>query len=374
MPRFGWLNVRLWSSVLAVMAIAACGSAAPTASVAPSPAPSASDPRLVIADLVDPNVANFTSAEARLVKLDGTVTASVKGLYVGMVGSTVIVLQGNSLEAIGRDGSVQQLGQLAVTPEWLGEGTVVVNPQMSEWLYSVRDNASTATVHLGTQTSDRVIATLPSPNGNAFYRPFAWNARGVYMVRQPVGIGGAGPFLEYHFPLAKFDMTTGRATDVTPECLAYAVLDDGSMICSQPNPQGRIDVRSSSGQDNVIQVSGGVMGQSYDTGAYIKVVVSPETKRLLAGRDGSKDPVINYQMAVANFSSSTASAFGPLDYLPDAWLADGRVVADHRCAAGFGDTDACDANLAGTYVFSADGSTHSLLFKGAPYATVVGSI
>ena len=374
MPRFGWLNVRLWSSVLAVMAIAACGSAAPTASVTPSSAPSAYDPRLVIADLVDPNVVNFTSAEVRLVKLDGTVTASVKGLYVGMVGSSAIVLQGNSLEALGRDGSVQQLGQLAVTTEWLGEGTVVVNPQLSQWLYSVRDNTSTATVHLGTQTSDRVIATLPSPNGNAFYRPFAWNASGVYMVRQPVGIGGAGPFLEYHFPLAKFDMATGRVVDVTPECLAYAVLDDGSMICSQATPQGRIDVRSASGQDNVIQLSGGVVGQSYDTGAYIKVVVSPETKRLLAGRDGSKDPVINYQMAVADFSSSTASAFGPLDYLPDAWLADGRVVADHRCATGFGDTDACDANLAGTYVFSADGSTHSLLFKGAPYAAVLGSI
>ena len=52
-----------------------------------------------------------------------------------------------------------------------------------------------------------------------------------------------------------------------------------------------------------------------------------------AGRNGAKDPVINYQMVVADLTSSSAAAFGPPDYLPDTWLADGRIVATHQCIA-----------------------------------------
>jgi hypothetical protein len=188
-------------------------------------------------------IEDVSRSEVRLARLDATDTATVKGQYDGIVDDKVIVLNGSTLEALNRNGTVTKLGQLAATPDWVGVGTVVVNPQLSQWLYAIRDDASTATIHLGTPKSDRVIATLPSPDGNAYYQPFAWNASGVYMVRQPVGIGGAGPFLEYHFALAKFDLTKGRVADVSPQCIAYGVLDNGTMICGQPVQDGRLQIR-----------------------------------------------------------------------------------------------------------------------------------
>jgi hypothetical protein len=144
-------------------------------------------------------IEDYVRLEVRLARADATDTATVKGQYDGIVGGKVIVLNGRTLEALNRNGTVTKLGVLAATPGWVGVGTVAVNPQLSQWLYATRDDSSTARIHLGSPASDRVIATLPSPDGNAYYQPFVWNASGIYMVREPVGIGGAGPFLEYHF-------------------------------------------------------------------------------------------------------------------------------------------------------------------------------
>ncbi len=361
---------------LAAIVLAACGAtgqnaagrspvvetptpaASPTAGQSPSPAPA--DVRLVIDD--------FNASEVRLARLDATDTALVKGHYTGIVSDQVIVLNGNSLQAVNRTGTVTKLGELAATPEWVGLGTVLVNPELSQWLYATRDDASTASIHLGTPTSDTVIATLPSPDGNAYYQPFAWNRSGVYLVRQPIGIGGAGPFLEYHFPLARFDLTTRRVTDVSPQCIAYQVLDDGTMICRQMNSGGRIEIRPPSGPSNLMQLATGGGG----TGdAYVSVALSPDHQRLIAGRNGAKDPVINYQMAIADLTSTSANAFGPLDYVPDAWLPDGRVVADHRCVYSGWGAGPCDASLDGTYFFSGDGTAHTLFFK-LTHGAVVG--
>jgi hypothetical protein len=63
--------------------------------------------------------------------------------------------------------------------------------------------------------------------------------------------------------------------------------------------------------------------------------------------------------------------FGPIDYVPDTWLPDGRVVADHQCWPSETDGGPCNASLDGTYIFSADGSSHSLFFKLANGASVV---
>ena len=337
--------------------LAAAASASPSAQ--PSPLPAAADLRLVIDD--------FNRSEVRLARLDATRTAVVKGRYVGIAGGRVIVLDGKTVQTINPNGTVTNLGQLTATPEFVGLGTIVVNPQLSQWLYVTRDDASTTTIHLGAPTSDTVIATVPSPDSNAYYQPFTWNSSGAYMVREPIGLGGAGPFLEYRFPLAKFDLTTHRVTDVSPRCVAYQVLDDGTMICRSSNPGGSIEVRSPSGHSNLIQLARGG-GASGDL--YMSVVVSPDHKRMIAARNGVKDPVLNYQIAIADLTSSTANAFGPLDYLPDAWLPDGRVVADHRCAFSEWGGGPCDASLDGTYIFSSDGASHTLFYKLASGAVV----
>jgi len=357
------------------MVLAACGTTGqnvpggspsagtPTAAAGPSaassPSPAAADVRLVIDD--------YSRSEVRLARLDATRTAVVKGHYVGIAGGQVIVLNGTALQAINPNGTVTKLGQLTATPDFLGVGTVVVNPQLSQWLYVTHDDASTTTIHLGAAASDSVIATLPSPDGNAFYPPFAWNPSGVYLVRQPIGLGGAGPFLEYHFPLVKFDLTTNRVTEVSPRCVAHQVLDDGTMICRSLNLGGNVEIRSPSGHSNLIQIGRGGGGSG---DAYVSVLVSPDHKRLIAGRNGAQDPVLNYQIAISDLTSSIASAFGPLDYLPDAWLPDGRVVADHKCAYSVWGGGPCDASLDGTYIFSPDGSSHTLFYKLASGAVV----
>lgn len=334
--------------------VAATAGASPSPSQSPSPA--LADVRLVIDD--------FPASEVRLARLDATDTASVKGHFDGIVQDNVIVLNGTTLDALDRNGKVTKLGQLAATPDWVGVGTVVVNPQLSQWLYVIRNDAMTTYIHLGTPTSDKVIATLPSPDGNSYYQTYAWIASGVYMVREPVGLGGAGPFLEYHFSLVKFDLTTDDVTPISPDCVVYQILVDGTMVCrGSIQAEGRLEIRSPSGGSNVIQVSIGNGTGDYTDTAFSRVAVSPDGKRLLAGRDGSKGSVSNYQMAVADRTSSNAKAFGPLDYLPDAWLPDGRVVADHTCFYSGWGGGPCNASLDGTYIFSADGTSHTLFLK-----------
>jgi hypothetical protein len=335
-------------------------SSAPSSSQSPSPAPA--DVRLVIDD--------FNASEVRLARLNATDTATVPGHFVAVVNHQVIVLNGSKLEAVDPNGKVTRLGQLAAAIDGNGVGTVAVNPALSQWIYTLRDDKLTSYIHVGTSTCDAVIASLASPDGNSYYQTFAWNPSGIYMLREPVGLGGAGPFLEYDFPLVRFDLTSGRMTDVSPQCIVHEVLDDGTLICGQNSAGGRVEVRSPSGHSNEIQLAtgGGNTGQAYKT-----VAVSPDNKRLIAVRNGSKDPVINYQMAVAGLASSTAQAFGPLDYIFDAWLPDGRVLADHFCANPGWGGGPCDAKLDGTYIFSADGTSHTLFFK-LTHGAVVGYV
>ncbi len=298
----------------------------------------------------------------------------VKGQFDGIVSGKVIVLDGRTIESVSNNGVVKKLGQTAITPTWLGPGTVILKPDLSQWIYTITDNDTwTSHIHLGSATGDHVIASIPSPDGNAFYQPFVWKASGVYMVKEATGLGGAGPFLDYRFQLATFDSTTGKVTMVSPDCQAYDVLDDGTLICGQVGA-GYLEVRPPSGQTKKIQVTIGGPANSTDAIAYFHVAVSPDARRVVAGRNGAKDPVINYQMAIADLTASSAQPFGPLDYLPDAWLPDGRLIATHICAFADWGGGPCNASLDGTYIFSADGASHSLFFKLKPGSVVVGSI
>ncbi len=370
-----------FSAAVAVVALAACGGASPAASVhsptasvgttSTSPSagatasPSASDIRLVIEDV--------QGNQVRLARLDAADTAKVAGSYQGIVNDHVILLNGRILESLDRSGTVRKLGQLAPSLSGFDAGKVAVNPDLSRWIYTLTDSRFTTHIHLGTPTSDSEIAAVTSPATDTSYAGFTWNASGVYLTEQPTGLGGAGPFLEYHFSLAKFDLNSHKVTIVSPTCTVYAVLDDGTMICRRSFADGRIDVRSPAGQTHFIQMTIGGAANTTEAFAYIKVAVSADKKRVIACRNGAKDPVINYQMAVADLTSSGAGAFGPIDYLPDVWLPDGRVVATHVCAYVDWGGGPCNASLDGTYFFSADGSSRTLFFK-LTHGAVVGYV
>jgi hypothetical protein len=376
------LSERVIGAALVAMVLAACGTtgqsasspsplASPTVvatqgagfSPSPSSSPAVADVRLVIED--------FNVPEVRLARLDATDVATVKGVFGGIAGGQVIVVNGPILEAISRNGTIKKLGRLAADPSWTGPGTVAVKPDLSQWIYTVADAQLTSHIHIGSPSADMVIASVPSPDGYTFYQAFEWNPSGIYMNKQATGLGGAGPFLEYQFPLARFDPTTGHVSEVSPGCIVEKVLDDGTMICRRPIPDGRVEVRSPSGHVNLIRLATQTGNNAND---YRNIKISPDGTRLIAARDGATDPAktTNYQMAVADLTASSAHALGPLDYVPDTWLPDGRVVADHECLPAEWGAGPCDTNLDGTYIFSADGSTHFLFHKLVGGAYVVG--
>jgi len=224
---------------------------------------------------------------------------------------------------------------------------VAVKSDLSQWIYTVADAQLTSHIHLSSPSADMVIASVPSPDGYTFYQAFEWNSSGIYMNKQATGLGGAGPFLEYHFPLSRFDPTTGHVSEVSPGCIVEKVLDDGTMICRRPIPDGRVEVRSPSGHVNLIRLATQTGNNAND---YRNIKISPDGTRLIAARDGATDPAktTNYQMAVADLTASSAHALGPLDYVPDTWLPDGRVVADHECLPVEWGAGPCDTKLDGT--------------------------
>lgn len=366
--------------------VAACGQAPPTAAVtpaaatpnlqsaspsagatpspSPSPAPVSADIRVVISDIAHNQV--------RLARLDATDTATVTGQFDGVVAGQVIVVNGRNLLALSSRGAVKTLGHLAGDPAATGlAGSVAVSPDLSRWIYTTADANWTSTIHLGTPSGETVLAIVPSPDGYDFYQPLTWNSSGVYLVKQGTGLGGAGPFLEYHFQLARLEVPSGVITVVSPACVVEQVLDDGTMLCR--NATGGVEVRLPQGAVRAVQVSTGTSGAD---GVFTRLTLAPDQRHMVAVRNGSTDPVINYQMVVADLSPSGAgaAAFGPKDYWPDAWLPDGRVVADHLCLPAEWGGGSCDTKLDGTYIFSADGSTHSLFYRLSAPSSVVAAV
>lgn len=326
----------------------ASASASPSRSPSPTPLATPTGTLLVIDD--------FVNSQVRLARLDARDTAAVAGHYDGVVSGQVIVVNGTTLETLSRSGAVRKLGTLAGQPSGIDPG-VAVKPDLSQWLYTIPDDSWTSRIHLGSASGDRVVATIASPDGNQFYQAVAWNTGGIYFVRQATGLGGVGPFLEYHFPLVKFDLATARMTDVSPTCYEFAVLDEGTMVCRGTYNDSHLEVRTQSGLTFSIQMTIGT-----DT-AFARVHVSTDNSRLIASRDGNSGAALNYQMATAGLTDSAAKAFGPIDYVPDVWLPDGRVVADHQCWPADMGGGPCNTALDGTYIFSADGSTHTLFYR-----------
>ncbi len=212
---------------------------------------------------------------------------------------------------------------------------------------------------------------MPPPADASFFQPFTWNDSGAYMVQQPTGLGGVGPFLEYRFPLATLDIASGRVTVITPQCIADGVLDDGTLLC-KTTATGALGVRPPNGAAHAVQVASGTSGFN---GTFTRLAVSADAHHFVAARNGNANPdVVNYQMAFGDIAGSSAAAFGPADFVPDVLLSDGRVIADHQCWDSTFGGGPCSRALDGTYFISADGKTKTLFFKLAGGATVVAAL
>jgi hypothetical protein len=326
-------------------------SALTTVSAAPS-----REARMVIDDLGTrlPGIAHV-----RLARLDATDVGVMTGQFIGVFNDEAVALNGRQLTAMAYDGATTLLGLLAGAPA-AGAGGVVLSPNLSQWLYTMTSDSQslTAQVHLGSATGDRVVATIPSPNGNGIFAPYAWNSSGVYLDLQATGIGGAGPFLDYHFPLYRFDVSTGAVSQVEPACVGYDVLNSGAFICAL-NPSGLqssggLEIRSSNAHDQIVEVKG----------PFAAVTLSPDASRLALVSLGGTSADSEYQIKAAQIKSLVLADFGPPGYVPEAWLPDGRLVAREMCLVASDSPTACDASNDGkTYVFAADGSRSTFFFR-----------
>jgi hypothetical protein len=296
----------------------------------------------------------------------------VTGSFDGVAGGQAIVVNGQSLLAVGENGAVKTLGHLAGKPEDTGPGTVAVNPTLTQWVYTLLDfNTFISTIHLGSATGDRVIATVPPPSDGTYYQPLTWNASGVYVVREATGLGGVGPFLDYRFPLARLDVGTGQVTPISPDCVGEGVLDDGTLLCRTTT--GGLEVRPPDGAPHDIQVSTSTSGGG--NGVYSRLVVSADEHRFVASRNGNSNPnLVNFQMAAGDVTGTSVAPFGPSDFYPDTWLPDGRVVADHLCWTFQQNGGPCNQNLDATYFISADGKSRTLFYKLGQSAAIVGYV
>ena len=362
--------MRAWLTLagLSVAVLTACGSSAspssPTSAAgttpsaaSPSPTPTAArEPRLVIEDRgTNPPATD----RVRLAGLDANDAGTMAGHFMGVFDDRAVALNGLVLTAMAYDGATTHLGTLVHAPSGFTD-QVVVSPDLSQWLYTTTSDTQslTAQVHVGSASADHVVATLPSPDSNGIFAPYAWNSSGVYLILQATGIGGAGPFLDYHFPLYRFDVGTGAVSQVKPVCEAYDVLPSGALVCALSGGGSQmtsgLTIRSAGTADRVVPVQGPFAG----------VKLSPDSSRLSLVGLGGTSADAEYQVRTTVLTTPVLSDFGPPGYVPAAWLPDGRMVTRKMCLVADNSPTACDAARDGeTYIVTADGSSSTLFFK-----------
>jgi len=229
--------------VLVLSVAAACGgspssvattSTTPTATVATaSTTPTAqgqSRQLIVLAELGDqPGI--------RLVTPGGQVVANHpfafdQGPPQAVAGDRVFVttLDGH-LKAIGRDGTVEDLGPLGRCCS-----RIVPSPDGKRWLWATLDDNGgpevTSQIHVaGIGLADRVLEVY---TGNSeLLRPYAWTAAGVFIEVARTGIGGYFPFGAPVGPIHRLDLDTGKATPLAAAdgCTLGDVAHDGTIAC-----------------------------------------------------------------------------------------------------------------------------------------------
>ena len=230
---------------IAAMGLAACGSSSTPATASPTPTPTATpsptptptpapSPPLVVTVSGAPTTTHLT-----LVGEDGNVGATVtvpggidgSRYYVGS--AHVYYLDGATVKALARDGSISVAGQIpqpsttVTAQDRQAYTSFAVSPDESTLVFGIPlamagDNGATADHSQlwtepvgGTAASATLVYDDPNntDNDGEVLLPFAWTSAGISVSERPKGLGGAGPFLNYTaFNAATFDLTTRTLT------------------------------------------------------------------------------------------------------------------------------------------------------------------
>jgi hypothetical protein len=330
-------------TAIAALALAACGSspvtgtARSTATPMPTPSPTpAPTPPLVVTAL-----GTGTALQLTLIGEDGSVAATVddpggadgNSYFVGS--DHVYFLDGTTVKAMGRDGTITDAGQVpqvstTVTAFDLQHFTAfAVSPDETTLVFGLPlaiagDNGAT-TDHSqlwteplgGTAASATMVYDDANniDNGGEVLMPFAWSNTGISVSERPKGLGGAGPFLNYFgFNPATFDPTT-RALTSLQEC---SVSTAPGAVCVTREGSSSLKVVRSSGTETLTM-------QPANATSYGAVTASGDGRYLAYGAYVGDFGAGHYVTTVVDLTTN-ATVSTLRDFAPKVWLTDDRLV------------------------------------------------
>jgi hypothetical protein len=361
------MNARLPLIALGVV-LAGCGQAAssprssvpassppPAASAAPSPAPTRDRTLIAVAQEASP-----AGATIGLYTLDGRLVAQAPlpaPRAASVAGGAVTFLDGGTLKALTRDGTVETLGPAGGLP--------VVSPDGRQWMWSASsfgaDGAVSSRLVLTTRGGpDRVIARQTAVGRSL--QPFRWTAAGPTYQSAATGIGGYILFGDTaRGAVTSFDPATGQVTTRLGDggCAVGDLAADGTIACLE---NASLAVLSPGGHTVALPLPMPAFTQagavSFAPGSNTRLVIGGATS---AGAAGGQE---RYELDVVDSGARTVRALGPAGLRPAgaSWLPDGSLLA-YRPAGAFGGDP-------GVYVVAPDGAARRVLPSGTPLGAI----
>lgn len=238
----------------AAVLLAACGSSptstggspSPSATVTPTPA---ANTLIVIADYPQSSP-ETTPIVLHLVRPDGTeatrLTLNAGAITTSASGSRIFVVErGGALKALHRDGSVEELGNLASTTPT----PIVASPDGNSWLWGTLDTNGKGTVYAGTKGASPRVVDQSTETARAV-RPYSWTQRGPAIEHGAVGIGGYILFYTATGPIDLVDPASASITSLngTTDCSFSDLATNGMNACFPHGKGHTLSLMAAGGQ------------------------------------------------------------------------------------------------------------------------------
>lgn len=285
----------------------------------------------------------WTAVQLTLAAEDGTVAASVNdpGGVDGdayTVGTDhVYFIEGTTVKAMGRDGTITDAGQVpqVSTTVTAGDGPNIafaVSPDESTLVFGIPraiaghngatiDDSQLWTEPVGgTAASATMLYDNKQPDGVLL--PYAWSNTSVWVSDLPTGLGGGGPFLDYFgFNPATFDLTSHVLTAIHNDCTlsdARAIEASSSNYICRSAGSPVLKIVLPSGTHTVTMQPASATG-------FGSVKVSDDGRYLAYGAYIGNFDSGHYVSTIVDLSSG-ATAATVQGYTPKQWLNDDRLV------------------------------------------------
>jgi hypothetical protein len=313
----------------------------------PSPTPAPAAPLVVTFRNTGPAGSPWTAVQVSLVGEDGTVSGTFNdpgGVHgdAYIVGSNhVYFIDGATVKAMGRDGTITDAGQIpqvstTVTADNEASFTALaVSPDESTLVFGIPlaiagehgatiDHSQLWTEPVGGTAASATMVYDYKAAGSVLL-PFAWSTSAIWVSNIPTsGLGGAGPFIDYSsINASTFDASSHVLTAIPGGCYisdARAIDHSSSnYVCASVNPP-ILHVRLPSGTRTVSMQPASATG----FGAFR---ISDDARYLaygaFIGDFGSGSG--HYVTTVVDLSSGAIAATVQ-GYTPKEWLSDDRLV------------------------------------------------